>query len=496
MMRISGLASGIDTEKIIGDLMKAQRIPLDKITQKKQYLQWQMDDYRGINRNLKATSDKMGTSILLERSFMAKSVKVSNSDAVDIKSKNANSEFTGTIEVSQLATSGNWQSGGKITMGPNQNENSTLASLGITGSSITIASVDKNGVSDGGKTVTFDPNTDTMKSFLAKVNTETGVNAFFDTHTGKVAFTAKNSGEGSIAVTGDVGGSLSLAGASVTAGTNAKFTFNGLATERSSNTFDINGFEINLKQVTTAPVTFSSAPDTDKVMDVVVQFVDDYNKMIEELHAKIKEPKYRSFQPLSDEQKKEMKENEIKLWEEKAMSGTLRNDPEISSMLTKLRTIMSSKITTSDGSEMTLKDLGITSSSAYTENGKLTIDETKLRKAISDNPTNVYEVFSKTTTESAPGVVTDPGGLARQFRAVIDGSSKAIAAKAGSVGNVSDNYTLGRTMKEMNGQIDRFENKLKLVEARYWKQFNAMETAIQRANSQSASLMGAFGGGM
>ena len=51
-MRISGLASGMDTESMIRDLMNAHRIPLDKITQKKQYLEWQLDDYRTTNRQL------------------------------------------------------------------------------------------------------------------------------------------------------------------------------------------------------------------------------------------------------------------------------------------------------------------------------------------------------------------------------------------------------------------------------------------------------------
>ena len=45
-MRISGLASGMDTESMIRDMMNAHRIPLDKITQKKQYVEWQLDDYR------------------------------------------------------------------------------------------------------------------------------------------------------------------------------------------------------------------------------------------------------------------------------------------------------------------------------------------------------------------------------------------------------------------------------------------------------------------
>lgn len=506
MMRISGLATGMDTEKIIADLMKAQRLPLDKITQKKQYMQWQMDDYRSINRNLKATSDKVFDTVMKQSTFMAKTVNVSDEKAIGIKSLNATSEFSGTIAVHQLATQSTLQSSGEILELKGKKDDVTLGSLNITGSKISITSP--------GSTIPVEvtyESTDTVKSLIDKINKQTGVNAFFDTHTGKIAMTAKEGGDSPITVTNGDGGNLVEVlkldsvpgpGSSSVIGQNAIFTFNGLQTERPSNTFNINGFEITLKQVT-APigqaggtsVTFDSTPDTDKVVDAVTQFVNDYNKMIEELNAKIREPKYRSFQPLSDEQKKDMKENEIKLWEEKAMSGTLRNDPEISSMLTKLRTLMSSTIETSDGTKLTMKDLGITASSSYTENGKLSIDETKLRKAISENPNNVYELFAKPATEVGGVEQANTGGLARQFRAVIDGSSKIISAKAGSTGSVNDTFTMGRTMKEINNQITKYEDRLKMVESRYWKQFNAMENAIQRANAQSASLMSALGGG-
>ena len=48
-MRISGLASGMDIDKLVSDLMKAERMPLDKLKQKKQILEWQRDDYRSMN---------------------------------------------------------------------------------------------------------------------------------------------------------------------------------------------------------------------------------------------------------------------------------------------------------------------------------------------------------------------------------------------------------------------------------------------------------------
>ena len=48
-MRISGLASGIDTDTMVKQLMQAERIPLDKLKQNKQTLEWKRDDYRSIN---------------------------------------------------------------------------------------------------------------------------------------------------------------------------------------------------------------------------------------------------------------------------------------------------------------------------------------------------------------------------------------------------------------------------------------------------------------
>ena len=51
-MRIGGLASGMDTESIVSQMMKAKRIPLDKLKQQKQTLEWKRDDYRAMNTML------------------------------------------------------------------------------------------------------------------------------------------------------------------------------------------------------------------------------------------------------------------------------------------------------------------------------------------------------------------------------------------------------------------------------------------------------------
>lgn len=486
-MRVSGLATGMDTESIIKDMMHAHRIPLDKITQKKQYLEWQLDDYRSINRNLTSMSSNVNNTILQESTFISKSMSISNEAAVDIRNLNSTSEFSGTLSIERLATNATLQSlkdGQIIDLTAKLDQ---LPGFGQGEQTITIEALNAKGVMEP-TTVMIDTSQHTMKSALAKISKEANVSAFYDEFTGQIAFTAKNSGEGSIIVSGGFADSLKLNDQQAQDGLNAKFTFNGLETERASNTFEINGFEFNLKQVTTGDITFSSSPDTDKIMDSVVKFVDDYNKMLEELNDKIRESKYRDFQPLSSEQKKEMSDKEIELWEEKAMSGTLRNDPTIQSMLSELRNVLNSSVTGSDGEEIRLSDLGITTSSNYLDNGKLVVNEDKLRQAISDNPNKVYEAFAKT------GDTAEEQGLAVRFHSVIVAGQKSISNRAGSAGAVNDTFTLGRTMKEMNNQITRFEDRMKMVESQLWKQFGAMEMAIQRLNAQSANLMSALGG--
>ncbi len=74
-IRISGLASGIDTETMIKQLMQAERAPVDRLSQKKQTLTWQRDAYREMNRVLldfrTAASD-----MLLSKNYQSKTSPV------------------------------------------------------------------------------------------------------------------------------------------------------------------------------------------------------------------------------------------------------------------------------------------------------------------------------------------------------------------------------------------------------------------------------------
>jgi flagellar hook-associated protein 2 len=509
-MRIGGLASGMDIDQLVKDLMKAERMPLDKLTQRKQYLEWQRDDYRNVNKSLLELDTLIFDGIGRQSSFTKKTVSVSNSDALSVKNINSTVDFSGTVKVNELASAATMYSSGVISLDPTKK----LSEQGITNpQTIKIKAINKDGTFDNiGYELTFDPANETLDSIIEKINKNSGVNAFFDPVSKKVSLIAKHTGNYDDATPPDpdtdndpeivLEGSFfsntlkldsnNIVAAAFTRGTvgkNAEIEYNGMTITRASNTFVINGIEFTLKEKTTGPVTFSSTTDTDAIVETIKKFVDKYNEVIAQLNSKIDEKRYRSFQPLTKEQREAMSEKEIELWEEKAKSGTLRSDSIITSGLSKMRQDLYGPVSGITSEFNQLAAIGITTSSNYLDKGKLEINVDKLKKALSEDPNAVYELFNKDGTTAAEQ------GIGKRLRSTIKATMTDIEKKAGKSYSVNNSFVLGRNLDDLDKQISKFEAKLIQVEDRYWRQFTAMEKAIQRANEQSVYLMQQFGGG-
>jgi len=188
-----------------------------------------------------------------------------------------------------------------------------------------------------------------------------------------------------------------------------------------------------------------------------------------------------------------MSENEIKLWEEKAKSGLLRSDSILRSGLAGMRgLIYESNPAVSNPKYNTLFNIGITSSKSYNDGGTLEIDEDKLRKALEDDPDAVTTLFTnkgdKQDTISVDGVekTVDTRGFLLKLRGSMDKFKLDIEKKAGNASSVDNSYSIGKSLVDMDKRIDTWKDKLEKIEARYWKQFSAMEKAINKANSQSS----------
>jgi flagellar hook-associated protein 2 len=279
-------------------------------------------------------------------------------------------------------------------------------------------------------------------------------------------------------------------------GTNAEFTINGLETQRQSNTFNINGVTITLKgkfEFDTPPVNLSITTDTDKIFDTVVGFINEYNELLDKVNGKLTEEHHRDFKPMTDEQKEAMSEKEIERWEEKARSGLLRRDSTLSSGMDRLRVNIYSPVTSNNENSTIrqLTDLGISTTSNYMDRGKLEINESKLRAAIEKDPEGVFQLFA------ADGPTNADKGIARRMRDSLDSTMRSVSERAGgSYGKLQNHqFTLGRNLADIDSRVSNFERRLQQVEDRYWKQFTAMEKAMQTANAQADNMYSMLTGG-
>ncbi|UOE93801.1 flagellar filament capping protein FliD [Alkalihalobacillus sp. LMS39] len=118
-MRFSGLASGMDTESIVRDLMRVRRIPVDRMMQQKQVFQWQMDSYRDVNRKFGEFRNNIVDNMLLTSANLRAKTAVSSNDArvSATASASAGNVSYRITEVSKLATAASTFSSSAITTG-------------------------------------------------------------------------------------------------------------------------------------------------------------------------------------------------------------------------------------------------------------------------------------------------------------------------------------------------------------------------------------------
>lgn len=379
-------------------------------------------------------------------------------------------------------------------------------------------------------------------------NTEAGVSVSFSKTTNQFVFTAKETGEGGrIDIGAGLGETLfgqidykddgsTILGdtqkSSYTAGKDAIFhaTINGknMALSRSSNTFDLDGMSITLNgtfnkgSATDTPilssqlkgldpdkdttifdlngddVTFSSKTDTDKIIDVVKTMVEDYNAIVSEVKKAYSDmPLEKSdgsrYKPLTDEDKADMTESEIKAYEEKAKTGILFMDRDLSSLYSALRSAVAPG--GSDGSF--LRSIGIKTS--Y-EDGltTLSLDENALREALEQNPDQVKDAFTKSKENGAAsdGLMASIQKVTDRYAATTGATKGILIEKAGSKYSPSTalNNTLLEQMKDIDKQVDKWQAKMSDKVDYYTNKFTQLEMLIAQMNSQSSSLAGMMGG--
>jgi flagellar hook-associated protein 2 len=489
-IRISGF-SGLDIDSLVSDLMKAKRAPLDKLNQQKTKLEWQREQYRSINAKLVDFRNNKLFNYSLSSAINGKKATVSGdgASAITVKAGTTALEGSMSLKVNRLATAASAVS----TDGVGKTSTAKLTELGFT------ASNQKITVEVNGKSIELDENA-TIGDLVGAINaSDAGVTAYFDDVAMKLSLTSKKTGAGTITMSSDLQSKFKLAG---TAGVNAEVVINGITTQRDSNTFTVNGVEITLNAADPAKTaTIKVSTDTDKIVETIKTFINDYNNLIDLLNKKLSEERYRNYEPLTADQKKELKDSEIELWEEKAKSGLLRNDLTLTNLVNDLRMSVYSDIVVNGKTYNLLKDFGI-ESGTWEQKGKLILkNEDQLRSMIESNPDVVMAFFTQKSTSTDPKVKDKPtdsnSGLFTRFSEAIMQAINHLAEKVGTSKFSTDetaaflpNSYMGEQLRQLDLRISDLTRRLNAMENRYYLQFSAMEASINRYTAMSSSLFG------
>jgi len=362
---------------------------------------------------------------------------------------------------------------------------------------------------------------ETISSFLTRVNNaNNSYSISYDSTAKRFIATTKNTGVDAGNASGAFldAAKLTNSGAKLTVANaqNAKFTIDGIAYESTTNSYTSGGLTYTVLKGGSTNVVASK--DIDGLVKNIQAFITDYNSIISSINTKTSEKKDSDYPPLTDDQKSAMKDTDITQWEDKAKQGILENDDLITGLGDKLKEAMYSSYSLSDGTKMTLGDFGIGTTSRY-DMGVLTVNETKLRTALTDNPDKVMEFFTKqfsTDGLSAGDPNNNPkynsynpdggntvreqnsGVLVKVFDILSDyvrtnrdsrGNKGFLLEKAGTINDTTDtDNAMYDLIKEQDDMISTMTDKLTTTQDYYYSKFTAMETAISNMNAQASFL--------
>lgn len=264
---------------------------------------------------------------------------------------------------------------------------------------------------------------------------------------------------------------------------------NGATLTSSNTTLDVNGLSLNLVSASDREVKVTVSNDSTAVYDAIKDFVEQYNSALSEMNKYYYADSARGYDPLTDDQKEAMSDEEVEKWETKIKDSLLRRDSTLSGILETFRTSLTGiTVKASDGKTYSLANLGITTGKDYKEYGLLHIkgdeddtdyadSENTLQSMINSDPDIVMEVMS---------------GIASNLYNNINKKISTTTTMKSALSFYNDKE-MTKQMTQYKKDIKSWETKLSDMEDRYYKQFSAMETALSKLQSQQNSLASYLG---
>ncbi|MGB9919135.1 MAG: flagellar filament capping protein FliD [Moorellales bacterium] len=271
----------------------------------------------------------------------------------------------------------------------------------------------------------------------------------------------------------DPGGNLAE-GAEIQAAQDAVLWLDGLRVTRSGNVINdvLPGVTLNLLAVTDTNGNSQRDPAEEVALEVktnqqaaveaVRGFVEQYNSVMDFIASKL--GKTATGEP-----------------------GDLFGDPTLARIQQSLRELVFRKVDITGTPYTSAGTVGLSTGAYYTgslgfdRSGKLTLDEAKLARALEEDPNGVYQLFASS------------GGLARRLEDYLKQLTRLGAGTNPAVGEGvigTKQKMLDLTLKDIDNQIARWEDRLARREEQLRRQFTAMEAMLGNLQSQANWLAG------
>lgn len=507
-MRISGLASGLDTESIIQELTSAYSLKTQKYEKAQTKLSWTQDAWKSLNTKIYSLYTNI-SNLRFSSAYSTKKATISDPTKATVSATGTAVNGSQTLNVLSTAQSA-YLTGGKLSQadGKDITTSTTLADLGYQGSGTSFQVKTKD--EDGNDVYTdIELNQNTKISDVVSALQEAGLNANFDVNNGRFYMSAKATGaNGNFEILADGSDAesaqaLSFLGLNTDAagfdgkmieGTDAQIRLNGVLYTSDTNNFSINGLDITTTGITgdgdENAITITTDTDSQAIYDTIKDFLTEYNTLINEMTKLYNADSSYGYDPLTDDEKDAMSDAEIEKWETKIKDSLLRRDTTLNSVMSAMVNSMA-QVYTINGERYSLSSFGISTlgflNAAENEQNAYHIDgdeddantsgnEDKLMAAIKNDPDSVVEFMKQLTS----GLYT-----------AIDNKMKSTTLS--SAYTVYNDKELNSQYSEYSKLISDWEDKVAAQEDYYYSKFAAMESALATLQSQSSSLSGLFG---
>ena len=537
MLRLTGMATGLDVDGMVKKMMAAEQAKLDKVKQNQEAIQWKQSAYQDIIKDFKDLqssffdSGSADKNILSTANYSPFSVSGAGTSSVDTSVATFN-PTSGSQVGNYRVTVAQLAAGAGLTNALSGISLSTkLLDLDASLNSSISLVINANGAgSDTTITIDNSDGTKTLGDLVNEINNQAGgsVKASFSELTGKFKLTTASTGSTtSLAIKAGTTESLAsvfgsdIIGQTIQNGKDAIATLTppgeteGTTITKASNNFTIDGMNYSLSSIGTASV--SVVADTQKVFDKIKGFIDKYNTIVDKIQTKLTEKKDSGYKPLTDSQRSSMNESQITAWETKAKVGILRNDDNLQKMLNDLKSAFGTAVSNSG---ITLgrygsNSIGIDTSSDYTKPSHIDIvDDAKLKAAIASNGEAILKLFTNksASTDSSTYNTTNTkykeDGILTRISSILQTNvgftntslnSAILTAYANKQydysksGNAGKN-TLPDQIYEQQLMIKKITDSMSTKQEKYYQQFSQLETAMTQLNSQQSMLTSMLSG--